>query len=744
MRVNDFAYIAGEDEGYQSPLENFLPPLKKGVFPTWVRRNQLEDHFLIDPFSANPILPVELAVNGFKVLCSQSNPNIKLMTEVMCRENAKQEISDSVNKLLIARQGSVTLEDTLKSLYATPCAGCRKMIQADGFVWEKGSKHPISRVYTCPHCGDSGERKISAHDLQNLNQLGKLDIYQARAKQRVGVKNSYQEESLALALACYLPRSLYVCMLLINRFEMLSLEEDVAKFLRAALLTVFNDAHSLRHWPFREYRFIQLSIPQKFFEKNLFLSLVNSIDKWPTFDQTIDVSYWPELPSENGGICFYQRKLSKNKDLLPEKEKTAITTIIPRPGQAFWTFSAIWAGWLWGKNAVKPLRSAFGRRRYDWFWFAKAVNQSINRIKPSIKDNTKVYGLFPYFSPNLTYGLFTGMHTAGFKLTGAAFRQESYLLQCEWASKEFPIKSKESNMEIESIIQNCLNEVGEPVDFQNILMQVVTQMTFNNLTKVNIETIDETDFSRLNNRIKKFSNIQHFLTLLSSETQSGSKYWLFNDRKSQEPRSERMEAYIFEVLQHANEISKASLCQLVCTKFNGLLTPEAALFHSIVHAYAEEISEGCGVFKLRPKEILANRKKEVNEISSLLLILGERLGYLITDKNGVIWTESSTNSIEYTFHFSITAQISDLVLKPTKHESAQHVLIFPGSRAGLINYRFKTDPRLTGAIENGWHFVKFRHIRQLANMQELTPGSWRNLLDGDPPMQKAPVQLQII
>jgi hypothetical protein len=147
------------------------------------------------------------------------------------------------------------------------------MIQPLGFVWDQDSIQPISRVYSCPNCGDEGEKDISDFDLQNLDSLGNLGLHRSRALQRVLQGGDYEQASIEAALDCYLPRALYVCMTLANRMEQLELDKEERLLLEAILLQVFDEASSLWHWPAREQSIFQLNVPSRFLEKNLWLSL---------------------------------------------------------------------------------------------------------------------------------------------------------------------------------------------------------------------------------------------------------------------------------------------------------------------------------------------------------------------------------------------------------------------------------------------------------------------------------------
>ncbi len=60
------------------------------------------------------------------------------------------------------------------------------------------------------------------------------------------------------------------------------------------------------------------------------------------------------------------------------------------------------------------------------------------------------------------------------------------------------------------------------------------------------------------------------------------------------------------------------------------------------------------------------------------------------------------------------------------------VIVLPGSRAGWVEYRLRSDPRLRNAVENGWLLVKFRHVRWLAQNDNLSQENLEELLALDP------------
>ena len=744
MSVNNFSFIPGSIKGYDLPLEKFIPPLPKNTFPSWIEKMGLSDHLLIDPISANPLLPVELAASGFRVLSARGNPILWLITEVAASAPTEEDFSTVINNLFNTRHGNATIFDHLQGLYITPCVNCQKMIQPDGFIWEKGKDRPISKLYHCQFCADEGEKDISDFDLENLKRLGNLGIHRSRAFQRVVSDGEYEQASLNAALDCYLPRALYVCMLLSNRLERLSLRKDQAKYIRAILLSVFNEAHSLKHWPPRDYRFLQLSVPTKFFERNLFLSLQTAFQHWKHINTAVKISYWPNLPDEGGGICFYPRDITDKKILISNNTPAAITTIFPRPSQAFWTLSAVWSGWLWGSKAVSPIRSALGRRRYDWYWFTKAVHIALKRIAPSLQDNTLAFGILPQYTPNLVFGLFTGMHAAGFNFRGAAFRASDEMLQCQWKKRPTAKSVLQSEVDLRDVINQFLTTRGEPAEYHRIIMQTIIEFTRENGIPFNLSEVKESDFSRLQNLIKQLLAETNFLKPFPSDLPGGSRWWLLNEKNIEPPLSERVESFIRKLLLSRKEIHLEDLDRKICEKFTGARTPEPELVNTILQSYAAPKPNNPYLFRLRSNESANAREKDLKEIKEILIKIGKSFNLQATGNSIIYWKDPASKNCSHIFYPAISTEISQYVYKNEPPGNAQQVIVFPGSRSSWINYRLQHDPRFASAVENNWHFLKFRYLRRLSKKDGLDLHSWIELLDSDPPLWDPPTQLQFL
>ena len=736
MIQNDFSYIPSASQKYTLPLERFLPVFPEGAVSEWLHANLPPGSLIIDPIGSNPALPTEAASSGYRVLVARNNPILWLMLEVLSKAYRENELKEVLSKLLITRSAGSTLEDLLQSYYQSPCQNCGKMIQVEGFVWEKGGIYPLKRIYSCPECGDEGEKEICDADRQILDQIGNIRIHLLRARQRVLIGGEYESASIDNALKCYSPRALLVIMTLINRLDGMVLTKEEKRILQALLLSVFDEGNALWYWPLRDYRFLQLTIPNTYFEKNLWLILENAPNQWAQYANQIPIQYWPNPPNLRGGISFYQRRLIDSQDILGGNLPAAIVTVFPRPNQAFWTLSALWSGWLWGRKGVLPMRSALARRRYDWDWFAQAIHATFKPIAAKLKDRTPVFGILPDVSPNLVCGLFTGCQTAGLALQGAALQDSQDILQGFWKTSQ---DIKPGSVDHKETIANFLKNRGEPASFREILINCLIHTALQISYPENIEMLEDTFFSSLQEDIASILRDDSFGISYKTNLAGGSRWWLAEDDGALQPLSERLEALIRQHLFKSHLIESRELEKCIFNHYQGDLTPDHSLIASCLASYADFIPGEKDIWQVRPEEIETSRSQDLHEIRELLITCGIKLDYEIQENDGITWL--SGQQPVYQFQIVLSGIISDILRKSYLPVPENKVLVFPGSRSNWLVHRMQRDPHLAADMEMGWHFLKFRYLRWLASRENLTAARWKDLLDGDPPMWDPPSQL---
>jgi hypothetical protein len=98
----------------------------------------------------------------------------------------------------------------------------------------------------------------------------------------------------------------------------------------------------------------------------------------------------------------------------------------------------------------------------------------------------------------------------------------------------------------------------------------------------------------------------------------------------------------------------------------------------------------------------------------LVASLGSKLGYGVTTstEGDVFWQDSSGTS--YLYRCTATAILGPHLLVPPP-AATRRCLVIPGGRAALVALKLRRDPRLSAlAHEQNWTFIKYRHIRWMA------------------------------
>src|SRR4030095_3096569 len=365
-RMDFQAYIPGLSPVEPGPLARFMPPLEDGVISAWLPAHAPAGSWVLDPFGFSPRLALEAARAGYRVLVTVNNPITRFMLEMSAQPPSETDFNAALADLAASKKGDDRLGVHLQSLYLTPCEKCGNEIYADSFLWRKGEDVPYARIYTCPHCEDSGEREANPLDIERAKKIASTDtLHRSRAFERVAALKDEDRVYAEEASEHYLPRPLYFLTTVINRIDSLNLTPERRRALNALILVACDAGNTLWDHPTQRRRPKQLNIPNQFREHNLWNQLEYGLSRWTETSSGVVMEPWPSQPPESGGICIYEGRL---QDFAEEVKKdipfAAVIGSLPRPNQAFWTLSALWSGWLWGPEAVAPYQQALRRRRY--------------------------------------------------------------------------------------------------------------------------------------------------------------------------------------------------------------------------------------------------------------------------------------------------------------------------------------------------------------------------------------------
>lgn len=719
------------------PLARYLPPLPEGMVARWLTENVPPNAWVLDPFGSNPLTALEAARAGYRVLISSNNPILSFMLEVLASAPPASEFDAAISTLATSKRGDDLLERYLQGFYQTLCPICGKTAQGIGYIWQRDQTSPVKVRYRCPECGSEGEKAFGEFDQERLKAVGSDAMHRSRALSRVLQEgNEEQRGTVEEALKTYISRPLYILTTLINRTEGLALSPERKRLLTALLISVCDEANTLWPWPAGRPRPRQLIVPPQFHENNLWLALEEAVSIWSSQPAPVTLVHWPDRPPVSGGICLFQGRIKSLLPLPDDLQPAATVSAVPRPNQAFWTLCALWSGWLWGRDAVIPLRGALERRRYDWHWMTHALYSALSGPNQQLSPGTPFFAIATEATPGFLLSLVAAPVTSGYGIDGLAVNGEEDLAQFWWRSAKpsNPANAASPKMIIRRAVQAYLSSRGEPANYLSLFTASLTGMVDAGLLPNSIQNVSNDLMTRIQAALAELLEDRGFLVRYPGKTTSeeGGSWWLANPEGSEEPLADRVEREIVSLLTQTKGIHRQEIDEKVYQGFPGLLTPSTELIEACLNSYGTAAGNQPMVWELAGPEQPAARRADIKSASELLTSVAGRLGYEAAGSDPLIWQDKNGEPA-FLFYLMASSQISRFVLQQQPLQPSNCVLVLPGSRSSLLNLKLRRDARLNAAVEKGWHILKFRHLRQLASMNNLSKVLWDELLDGDPP-----------
>ena len=741
-KMDQQPYIPGMSPADPGPLSRFIPPLEEGVISVWLPLHASAGSWLLDPFGFSPRLVLEAARAGYRVLVTVNNPVTRFLLEMSANPPTESDFKAAFAELETAKKGDERLGTHLQSLYLTPCEKCEKEIQAQAFLWRKGEDAPYARIYECKECGDTGERAATQQDIDRAKKIAGTDgLHRSRAFERVVALKDDDRVYAEEAIEHYLPRPLYFLHTVINRLDGLNLTPERRRALNAMMLVACDAGNTLWDHPSERVRPKQLNIPGQFREHNLWTQLERGLSLWLETASGVVCEAWPakdrrKIP-ESGGICIYEGRL---KDLAYEVKKeipiAAVIGAVPRPNQAFWTLSALWAGWLWGRGAVEPYKLALRRRRYDWAWNATALSAAFAHLFELLPLGTPFFGLLPEPEPSFLTSALTAASSAGFDLQSLAMRTEHDPVQILWARGEhLKRETYAANIEdVQAAIHLHLFERGEPASYLHVHTAGLIALTEAHALKNKEQEFDEAMRQTQSLIQRALSEDVRFVHYSTGENVDTGLWGSNNLSRHDDSLSDRVEVAVVTFLQKNPNRIYLEIEEDLYPRFPGLLTPSKAMIYAVLGSYAEK--DGAA-WKLRPEDAAAARRNELITISAMIETVGTRLGYATRrhEKN-ILWVED--DQVHYAFYVLASALVGRAILE-TPYPPAQTIIVIPGGRAPLAAYKAQRDPAL-GARLKPYQLVKYRLLRTLVEVPVLTRETFEEQLASDP-LEKAKTQM---
>ncbi|MCZ6529916.1 MAG: hypothetical protein O6949_06240 [Chloroflexi bacterium] len=691
---------------------------------------------VLDPFGASPRLAVEAASEDRAVLVAVNNPVARYVLEHTAKPFTIHDLQSALARLSTAPKDGGRLEPFLLDLYRTQCSRCEKWISADYFVWDKEEGEPVLKFYSCPHCSHTIEEPTNEEDLQRAHEYEKRGLQHAMALEQLAPQGSPDRQQAEEALAVYPGRAVYAIVTLLNKLEQLEAGEAG----RALLLSALDQANSLWGHPVGRSRPLQLSASVRFRENNVWRALESAAGHWALPDPKVGLREWTDWQSlEPGIITVYPGPVRDLATELPMAQVQYILTVIPRPNQAFWTLSALWAAWLWGREVADPIRAALRRRRYDWAWHASALRSTLQTMKEAVGHKAQILGFIPDAEPGFVAAALSGFDAGEYRLTGRALRLEGQAI-LTWIREPSPERSVASSSISNSMSKSAraaLEARGEPTRYalphiaafaalaeERLLAGVRPSETRSALGVVG-EQLDEL-----------LSDRQLFVHLGRGMEPESGRYWLADDSRAAQSLADRVEDAVLTELRSVDGITAVEMDTHLCLQLPGVLTPDRGLVMAALRSYAQLDPED-KLWRLRSEDQPEARKADVEEMLTLLGSLGAQLGYEVSGTDWIEWRDDSQES-SLSFRVDETAILGS-AMRGHAHSSAEiEAIVIPGGRGALVAEKARRDPRIQSWLESGLHIIKYRHVRRLSEDTTLNRENLFERLALDPPGQEDP------
>ncbi len=717
------------------PRLNVLPAAFQ-VMPPAVARAAIEQHtqpgdVILDPFVSGLGVIQAALETGRRLIAASFNPiNAEVIRATLWPTDARTAFTHLEDALRTGRRW----QENIARLYTVKCPTCRQPAMAQHFIWDRERRQPVEKHVDCAVCGENAG-PIEEDDLKELKRLDARGLPFWLLHNRVIDRQHEDADRVGDVLDVYTPRAQLILSDILLKFDLMSEEERAA--LRPALLATFDTSTSL-HTPDETRYPSGLKPPQRFVERNVWLELERQVSLLPAVSpavpraDTLDELFASPAPA----VCVQVLPARELARRLPGRSIPLVVTHPPLPRPGFWSLSAVWASWLWGKqsNLVDHLRPLLSRKRTSWDWQWRAIGSALNVLNPVLKEDARIVMSFPaeeavldsvslaaaqarQTTEHMVCDPLDGVR-ATWRVTGEA-EQSGHLPAPDDVLCDIVEARAEPTHEI-ILRTGLLTAWGKTATLMNVAQQAEGEQTPLALLRSQID--------QALNTTSLYEIDPHYRWLTRSQPQEASLA---------SPLADRVEQQLRTLLQQQAEWHGDELLAALYQHFPEALTPDRALVATVIHSYAEDLNPER--IRLRAEDQPQARQAEVEEMRDWLFKLGERFGLEVRAVEPlaaaprISWANNEETL--YTFVIQSSAQVQPLL------QVDAAVLVIPGGRATLLQHKLARDPRLR---QNHWQILKCNSLRRAALQPELSLVNFPLAFGLDPVIEQPAMQIQLL
>ena len=380
----------------------------------------------------------------------------------------------------------------------------------------------------------------------------------------------------------------------------------------------------------------------------------------------------------------------------------------------------MWAGWLWGRHAAAALGGVLRRRRYDWSWHARALAASAEALAAHLPGGIPMAGLIGESEPGFLAATLWAFHQAGFELQGAALRADTDTAHIIWhapgsprtAAAIGPRNCEPAHDVARLAARRLISWRAEPTQWELLHASAWCEAAFRHMIPPKAEDEEEAGFSACQSTIVEAITKDPELTnARREESDLGQTWWMPAADRVANPLSDQVETEAARILLEHGPLEAEELDSRVCAQFPGLLTPEARLVRACLTSYGLEAA-GHRLWMTREEDRPEARDQEQEEVRLRLVRMARKFGLHAAGTNPLEWKDADGRRL-YVFCLMTSAAIGRFLLDPDLEPKGGWIVL-PGGRASLVEYKLRRNVRLRRAVERGWRFLKYRHVRRLS------------------------------
>lgn len=749
--------------------------------------NQLAEHYLtefsqpgdlvVDPFASQPVLPLAANAGRRRLVINNASAANLLSVLAGAAPPAAPVVDHAFSRIADAPRRGRTLAHHLAALYETVCPECAQTIVADLFVWDRTVGEPVEKGYHCPHCNSAG---VAPADMVDVSQVTTLEVrgaaYWGLLSRLVKPGDPLMAQARELQ-DLYPPRALLVISELLTAAEQRLQDSEELRAARIMLLHVLDQGLSLQELadekpgatPVAARSPARSQLPRRFVENNLWLAFEHA-------HRTLRARPYRPLSLANDLIRLRapegQGRTLPLTLLTPELAErlgpasVALALTEPPPfDPASYARQFLWTGWLYGREAANRQRSALSVERWSWDWYARVMAAALRSLRPILQPAGRLVLACGDPDPRRGLALLAASAAAGWRLVAQATQAPSgsALDRLRWrfelaldeprsapvAATNFAERLQQS---VREATQHLLELRGEPA--LPALVQTACAVRWGELGLL-AELPQHDEAAR---RPVTFLLEQMRLGLTPELPPPGFVYtpaeepdlegwWATEKPASRPPLADRVEQFLAQRLT-AGPAPADTLAAETYAAFPGWETPDAALLAACLASYGQPEGD---LVCLRAEDQADRRAADLAGVVQGLSDLGQRLGYQVwlapdlaanraeAKETVAVWAPANVVWLQQGQPAFAFAVVSQALLHPWLRGPSDALagcpryVALPGGRAGLLDFKLRRCPTWRAQLAwTGWEFVKFRHLRELAGLANLSLANFRARIGLDP------------